>query len=114
MPGLHTTMKPQEGTWTLTAPDGRKWEAKSPLECAGIEQRERVPPRVAVQRIVAAMESYDAELVRRMTAAMREADETFERVGGSTRDHIRDCLLPVLAKHGLELGFLTDELVTKP
>src|SRR5687768_4282169 len=45
----------------------------------------------------------DAELVRRMTAAMREADKTFERVGGSTRHHVRDCLLPVLEKHGLEL-----------
>lgn len=43
------------------------------------------------------------ELIRRMTAAMREADETFERVGGSTRHHIRDCLLPILAKHGLSL-----------
>ena len=48
-------------------------------------------------------EEIEAELVRRMTAAMREADETFERVGGSTRHHVRDCLLPILAKHGLEL-----------
>lgn len=45
----------------------------------------------------------DPELIRRMTAAMREADKTFERVGGSTRHHVRDCLLPVLEKHGLEL-----------
>lgn len=48
-------------------------------------------------------EEIEAELVRRLTAAMREADEAFERVGGSTRHHVRDCLLPILAKHGLEL-----------
>jgi len=48
-------------------------------------------------------EETEAELVRRMTAAMREADETFQRVGGSTRHHVRDCLLPILQKHGLEL-----------
>jgi hypothetical protein len=53
-----------------------------------------------------AAETREAELVRRMTAAMREADETFERVGGSTRHHVRDCLLPVLIKHGLRLDLL--------
>jgi hypothetical protein len=55
------------------------------------------------------VEAREAELLRRMTAAMREADETFERVGGSTRHHVRDCLLPVLKKHGLELTLLSDE-----
>jgi hypothetical protein len=48
----------------------------------------------------------ETELIRRMTAAMREADETFERVGGSTRHHVRDCLLPVLEKHRLRLDLL--------
>jgi len=43
------------------------------------------------------------EIVRRLTAAMREADRTFQRVGGSTRHHVRDCLLPILAKHGLKI-----------
>ncbi len=37
----------------------------------------------------------------KFTAAMREADHTFERVGGSTRHHVRDCLLPILEKQGL-------------
>ena len=50
----------------------------------------------------------EAELVRLMTAAMREADRTFERVGGSTRHHVRDCLLPILADHGLVLVTCTD------
>lgn len=48
----------------------------------------------------------EAKLLTRMTAAMREADQTFERVGGSTRHHVRDCLLPILAKHGLELRII--------
>jgi len=52
--------------------------------------------------------AYEAELVRRMTAAMREADKHFERVGGSTRHHVRDCLLPILENHGLQLR-LTDK-----
>lgn len=48
---------------------------------------------------------FEAELVCWMIAAMREVDSTFERVGGSTRHHVRDCLLPILAKHGLQLRF---------
>jgi hypothetical protein len=43
------------------------------------------------------------EAVKRLTAAMREADRLFEQVGGSTRHHVRDCLLPILEKHGLLL-----------
>ncbi len=45
------TPKPQQGTWTLTAPDGRTWQASSPLQCCGLESRERVPAEVALQRI---------------------------------------------------------------
>lgn len=48
-------------------------------------------------------EQRERDLINRMTAAMREADETFQRVGGSTRHHIRDCLLPILSKHQLVL-----------
>ena len=43
---------------------------------------------------------------RRLTAAMREADSVFQRVGGSTRHHVRDCLLPILGKHGLAITAL--------
>ncbi len=49
----------------------------------------------------------DKELVRRLTAAMREADESFEKIGGGTRHRVRDCLLPVLESHGLKLEVLT-------
>jgi hypothetical protein len=46
------TPPPQAGTWTLTAPDGRTWHADSPLKCASLEQRERVPASVALARIL--------------------------------------------------------------
>lgn len=41
----------QKGTWTLVAPYGRTWEANSPLAACGKEQRERIPPSVALERI---------------------------------------------------------------
>ena len=47
------TPKPMPGTWTLTAPDGRTWQADSPLRCVSVEQRERVPANVAMARVVA-------------------------------------------------------------
>lgn len=46
------TPKPMPGTWTLTAPDGRTWQADSPLRCVSVEQRERVPADVALARVV--------------------------------------------------------------
>lgn len=57
------TPKPQAGTWTLTAPDGRTWEASSPLHCASREQAERIPAKVAIDRIFAALldDSNDAK-----------------------------------------------------
>lgn len=51
-----------------------------------------VPPSVTV-------EECDA-----VTAAVREADQTFQRVGGSSRHWVRDCFLPTLEKHGLCLS----------
>lgn len=52
------TPPPQVGTWTLTAPDGRTWQAESPLKCCSLEQRERVPASVALARIYREM-GYD-------------------------------------------------------
>lgn len=58
------TPKPQGGLWTLTAPDGRTYQADSPLRCCGLEQRERVPADVAMARIFrAASEPDDSELL---------------------------------------------------
>jgi len=45
------TPRPQECAWTLTAPDGRTWIAESPMRACSKEQRERVPPDVALARI---------------------------------------------------------------
>jgi hypothetical protein len=67
--------------WTEAKPTEHEWSAAPSAKPAG------VPDRVAAS----------------LTAAMREADKTFERVGGSTRHYVRDCLLPILEKHGLRL-----------
>lgn len=48
------TPKPMEGIWTLIAPDGRTWQAESPLRVVAKEQRERVPANVALERIMSA------------------------------------------------------------
>lgn len=53
---MTSTPSPQQGIWTLTAPDGRTWQADSPLKAVSAEQRERVPAKVAVDRIFAACE----------------------------------------------------------
>lgn len=53
------TPKPQEGTWTLTAPDGQMWQADSPIRCVSLEQRERVPADVAMARVIAAASEPD-------------------------------------------------------
>jgi hypothetical protein len=49
------------------------------------------------------------EIVKRLTQAMREADRNFEKVGGSTRHHVRDCLIPILKKYGLLIQLCGEE-----
>jgi hypothetical protein len=49
------------------------------------------------------------EMVAEITAAMRQADEWFEKSGGSTRHHVRECLIPALKDHGLKVIRITDE-----
>ena len=67
------TPKPQGGMWTLTAPDGRTYQADSPLRCCGLEQRERVPADVAMARIFrAASEPDDSELLDWLEAHLFE------------------------------------------
>lgn len=43
------------------------------------------------------------DLVASLTLVMREADEAFEQVGGGTRHHVRECLLPAMEKHGISV-----------
>lgn len=40
-----------EGTWILTAPNGREYIAESPLKCCAAEMHERIPPLVGIARI---------------------------------------------------------------
>ena len=47
------TDKPQNGTWVLVAPDGRKYEAESPIRCCRAEQNERISERVRIARLLA-------------------------------------------------------------
>lgn len=43
----------QKGIWLLIAPDGRRWEGDSPLKVVGMEQKERIPASVRLDRIMA-------------------------------------------------------------
>jgi hypothetical protein len=58
------TPDPQAGTWTLTAPDGRTWQADAPMRCLAAEIRTRVPAHVALGRIARSMEEDLAETQR--------------------------------------------------
>jgi len=77
------TPKPMQGTWRLTAPDGRYWDGMTPLAACRAEQAERVPAQVAVQRIVAEMAHPHhcapedvAALVQRLEALADPAQES--------------------------------------
>lgn len=56
---MSETPKSRQGTWTLIGPDGRQWQAESPIHCIRAEQRERVPADVALARILAAADEPD-------------------------------------------------------
>lgn len=51
---------PQPGTWTLTGPDGKVYKAETPLRCAAMEQRERIPAEVALARVFGIVDGIDA------------------------------------------------------
>jgi len=46
---------------------------------------------------------HDTEMVNKLTAVVREADELFEKVGGSSRHWVRDCFVQILEKEGLRV-----------
>ena len=56
--------------------------------------------RAMVEATDVPQQSEDADIVRDITAIVREADETFQRVGGGTRHWVRDCFLPFLNQKG--------------
>lgn len=45
----------------------------------------------------------ETEIVRRVTAACRRADNDFREAGGSSRHWVRDHFLPYLRQQGLKL-----------
>lgn len=53
------TQKTMQGMWELTAPDGVRWIADSPMHCVSMEQRTRVPDDVALARVMAAASEPD-------------------------------------------------------
>lgn len=60
-------MKAQEGTWTLTAPDGRTWTAGSPLAVCATELRSRRSAAECLENIFSALDqeaAEDAKIVR--------------------------------------------------
>jgi hypothetical protein len=72
-----TTPMPMQGTWTLTAPDGRTWRADSPLRAAAMESRERIPAHVALARIQAACDEVDDPLFDAMRLIVRTPNMPF-------------------------------------
>lgn len=45
-----TQTPPQEGVWTLIAPDGRTWKASTPMRAVLLEQLERAPADALLAR----------------------------------------------------------------
>jgi hypothetical protein len=56
-----TNMKAQEGTWTLVAPDGRKWTADSPLRACAAELYSRRSAAECLKNIFSALDAEAAE-----------------------------------------------------
>ena len=45
----------------------------------------------------------DAILLDEITSAVREADDWFKKIGGSSRHWVDDCFLPMLKKRGIDI-----------
>ena len=50
------------------------------------------------------------EIVNKVTAVVREADQLFQTVGGSSRHWVRECFLPILEEHGLTISISENPL----
>ena len=83
---MSDTTKPMQGTWKLVRPDGRTYHASSPLACLRDEQQERIPPQVALQRIMDAAdeptqrEKDMALMLKRMCRLLEPGDNMREAV----------------------------------
>jgi hypothetical protein len=47
-----------------------------------------------------------AEEVQAITAIVREADQAFQKSGGTSRHWVADCFLPLLYQSGWRLGYV--------
>jgi len=56
----------------------------------------------------------ETELVVKLTGIVRECDERFEKVGGSSRHWVRDFFLPYIRQHGLDVRALSQPKNTEP
>ncbi len=45
-------------------------------------------------------QSEQGDIVAAITAIVRDADQTFQKVGGTSRHWVRDCFLPLLNRRG--------------
>ena len=61
IPSTEELYPPQQGEWTLTAPDGRQWKADRPIQCCSLEIAERVPAAVRLQRIQDGVDAWAEE-----------------------------------------------------
>jgi len=64
-------MKAQEGTWTLIAPDGRKWTADSPLRVCAAELHSRRSAIECLENIFSAIDAEAAEDAKTVRDAQR-------------------------------------------
>ena len=111
----HGDYKPQEGTWTLIAPDGRRWRAESGWLAAAKEQNERIPADIRLARL---LEPLDKETdVKQNTISINEypiswANSPKEREFSFTADifirrHFRG-LLKLNVYAGMQIRWVED------
>lgn len=72
-------------SWILTGPDGSAYEAETPLKCAAMEQRERIPPEVALARLIGALAETPTEPCKtcNKTGVFRYGDERCDECRGA-------------------------------
>lgn len=52
--------KPQEGVWTLVAPDGTRWSGNSPMQALKAERDARIPVTVQLARVLSVADDESA------------------------------------------------------
>lgn len=81
-------MEVMQGTWTLTAPNGRKWESDHPLKCVRAEINDRVPASTQLERIMAVVDEPDFDERHLQLATFYQAKNVDDLVD-KMEEHIR-------------------------